>query len=1243
MVLAVVMVLALAPVGFAADTVLIYVDAVNGDDANSGGLGAPVKSLTRAFALITSNDADYEIQIAEGDYAGWGLTALPSGVNVEIYGSTSGTTTIYKRFDSELLFGIELSNFKSLEFYNINFIANDSTTPGVERNGSCIVVNTNKNLAPKVVLDNCVCDGFLNGVIATANDFLNLTVNQTKINAMYPVYMQFGNQLQITGSELIQFSGGSNDNCINYFGIESAQIIQNTIKGNQGLTKGITGYSRYAEIRDNTITNVSLGGYLRDLAKLTLNANTVYTTKSGFKVEQYHTGDGLAINGNKLVQTGICAAEQVGIDVDAYSDLLMMTLNMTGNTLANFNLAFDFNTGFETTVNMTFVGNVFRNNLHNLYVSSYMPAPFNFGVNDWGTQDLEVINYKATSAHHPAGGAFFFEPTLSPQGHTLLYVDDDFTESTPGYGLTHFSSIHDASIWIMDGGTIQVEDGFYGGRLFIHRPMKIMGVDQYALVAGPGNLGGGTPSIDSAADGLVLENLYFHGSDIAVYARSVFSIGKHFKPGDLVIKDCVFELQFSESIIYDLVSATDSSEIEISGNTFKDCTGISGVIKIYNTMADVLIENNDASVGISTFASTMTRDLIMRNNNVHIPRINSTQAVYASSYGEAEFYGNTFTLGNSVDIPADTVGINYVFAPNPVDVSGDGINYLFYNNTVSGFGKGLILSGGEPSEQYDVLISGSEDKSNNFSGNLIGLMSNFWPFGNATGETLNATYNIWGVEGAELDAYILCKANDAGYGPVTYLPAVQSTPAVLTQLSIARTSGQVLTYSPAFDASVHAYSLSVPYGVNEVVFDAVATKGILTFDDGVNSGLSLPNSVDLMVGANAFVVTLTDGANVIDYTVTVTRAGAPAPNPDPDDDVVIVDEATPLAGALVDVTLAMVEAETSAVYTHVEVAEDLTDSAEGLADAVSDVLIEGAALVELAGRDEAELVIETPFATMTFSEAALKDMAAEFADAEVFSLYAEVLAPVDGRPAYAFELFADELPVTLFGGGTFTVKVPYSLGDDEVAEAIVVYLLSEDGVSMAHAVPGSYDDGFVTMVLRHLSSYVIGYHPVAFKDVPAGAGYRTALMHMSARGYVNGYPGGAFGPDLPVTRAQFLMMLMKVLGLDWTADTAESAGLRGAVGYGMDGKRVSNFADAGNAYYSPALWMGKALGLVNGRGGNRFDPNASVTEQEAIWMMKNAVKVMDREMSRGVKLIDSSERTPMTRAEAILLLWKMVE
>ena len=83
-------------------------------------------------------------------------------------------------------------------------------------------------------------------------------------------------------------------------------------------------------------------------------------------------------------------------------------------------------------------------------------------------------------------------------------------------------------------------------------------------------------------------------------------------------------------------------------------------------------------------------------------------------------------------------------------------------------------------------------------------------------------------------------------------------------------------------------------------------------------------------------------------------------------------------------------------------------------------------------------------------------------------------------------------------------------------------------------------------------------------------------------GVINGIGNGKFLPGNNVTRADFLIMVMKTYGIE------------------VDSNITDNFSDAGNMYYTKYLGTAKGLGLVSGVGNNKYSPKAPITRQDML-------------------------------------------
>ena len=109
-----------------------------------------------------------------------------------------------------------------------------------------------------------------------------------------------------------------------------------------------------------------------------------------------------------------------------------------------------------------------------------------------------------------------------------------------------------------------------------------------------------------------------------------------------------------------------------------------------------------------------------------------------------------------------------------------------------------------------------------------------------------------------------------------------------------------------------------------------------------------------------------------------------------------------------------------------------------------------------------------------------------------------------------------------------------------------------------------------------------------FPDVASTAYYADATRWASANGIVSGYPNGNFGPNDSITRQQFAAILWRYAG--------SPAASRG-----------QDFADESSisSYASTAVDWAHENGIINGKGGNIFDPDGNATRAQAAVILRN--------------------------------------
>ncbi|MCD1260355.1 S-layer homology domain-containing protein [Paenibacillus athensensis] len=112
---------------------------------------------------------------------------------------------------------------------------------------------------------------------------------------------------------------------------------------------------------------------------------------------------------------------------------------------------------------------------------------------------------------------------------------------------------------------------------------------------------------------------------------------------------------------------------------------------------------------------------------------------------------------------------------------------------------------------------------------------------------------------------------------------------------------------------------------------------------------------------------------------------------------------------------------------------------------------------------------------------------------------------------------------------------------------------------------------------------------VSFSDI-RGHWAEAAIRDGAGRGWIDGYPDGAFRPDEPVTRAEFALMLERALSAD--GDAAEAADFR-------DGPLIPGWARA-------AVARAVRSGWIDGYPDGTFRPAAFISRTEAAVLIARA-------------------------------------
>ncbi|RJE85216.1 DUF4855 domain-containing protein [Paenibacillus sp. 1011MAR3C5] len=172
------------------------------------------------------------------------------------------------------------------------------------------------------------------------------------------------------------------------------------------------------------------------------------------------------------------------------------------------------------------------------------------------------------------------------------------------------------------------------------------------------------------------------------------------------------------------------------------------------------------------------------------------------------------------------------------------------------------------------------------------------------------------------------------------------------------------------------------------------------------------------------------------------------------------------------------------------------------------------------------------------------------------------------------------------------IAIPYSLKSGEQATELQAYELTGDTAAVIQGASYDKDKGMLRLTIDHVGVYAVGgAKPAAFNDLGKHEWAREAIEELAERGIVQGtsIDNGTFSPANPVTRADFILMLVNMLDL-----RAEFA---------------STFADVKPGdYYYDAVSIAKQLGIVSGVNEGSFAPRDPVSRQDALVMLTRALQ-----------------------------------
>ncbi len=174
------------------------------------------------------------------------------------------------------------------------------------------------------------------------------------------------------------------------------------------------------------------------------------------------------------------------------------------------------------------------------------------------------------------------------------------------------------------------------------------------------------------------------------------------------------------------------------------------------------------------------------------------------------------------------------------------------------------------------------------------------------------------------------------------------------------------------------------------------------------------------------------------------------------------------------------------------------------------------------------------------------------------------------------------------------------------SEHIVVLRLDEASGEMLPVPSGRYDEktGMVRFNTNGSYQYFVSYAQKTFDDIKDINWARRMIEVLASKGIIKGTGKGSFSPRSGMKRADFVLLLVRMLELEADTDT--------------------NFKDVSrNAYYHDALAIAKKLGLVNGTGNGNFNPEDQISRQDVMVLAAKALEIAGLNLkSRDFSVLD---------------------